>query len=93
MREERKIKMITRAAVQVHIYPTGQDLILPVHRHPDYLQICAAFGYREWEVRRDMDGFLTDDGTFLDREQAAQYAFENGQITEPVDLLFSEDLW
>lgn len=85
--------MITRAAVQVHIMPTGQDIILPVHRHPDYLRICEAFGYREWEIRRDMDGFLTEDGTFLNREEAAQYAYEHGQINEELDLLYSEDLW
>ena len=85
--------MITCAAVQVHIYPTGQDIILPVHRHPDYLTICAAFGYNESQVRRDMDGFLTEDGEFLNREEAAQYAYRCRQIDEEVDLLYSEDLW
>jgi len=38
-------------------------------------------------------GFITDEGTFLDREQAAKHAFECGQIKELTDCLISEDLW
>ena len=85
--------MIVTAAVQIHIYPTGRDVIVPVHRHPQIYTIARAFGLRDDQIRRDMDGFLTSDGQFLNREEAAQYALEHGQIKEEVDLLFSEDLW
>jgi len=43
----------------------------------------------------DTRGFLTDLGEFLDRRQAADYAFRTGQITSlrsPPNLT-SEDLW
>lgn len=39
-----------------------------------------------------IQGFVTDTGDFVDRMRAAEIAFEAGQITKPVDYLFSEDL-
>ncbi|MCK9429370.1 MAG: hypothetical protein M0R17_05160 [Candidatus Omnitrophica bacterium] len=45
------------------------------------------------EKIRDTQGFITDLGEFLDRNQAGDYAFKHGQIKEPNDFLFSEDLW
>ena len=39
------------------------------------------------------DGFLTDEGEFLDRSSAADHAFECGQITCNKPELYSEDLW
>lgn len=38
-------------------------------------------------------GFVTDTGEFVDREEGAKIAFECGQIKEPKRILFSEDLW
>jgi hypothetical protein len=37
-------------------------------------------------------GFVTDSGEFVTREEAARIAFECGQIKEPKKKLFSEDL-
>lgn len=91
--------MIIRAAVQLHIYATDTDILLPVHRHCDFRDILAQFGYtRESDYRRDMEGFITDDGRFLDRVQAADHAYACGQLIkgseEPrIEVLFSEDLW
>lgn len=42
---------------------------------------------------RPEQGFVTDSGEFLNREQAGRYAFERGQIDKLTDCLFSEDLW
>lgn len=38
-------------------------------------------------------GFLTSTDRFLDRIEAAQIAFEAGQISDPKFKLFSEDLY
>lgn len=38
-------------------------------------------------------GFITDKGKFVDREEAARIAFECGQISEKKKELFSEDLY
>lgn len=40
-------------------------------------------------------GFLTEDGTFVDREEARRIAIEAGQVVNPDHPreLFSEDLW
>lgn len=41
----------------------------------------------------DPQGFVTDDGRFVDREEAARIAFEAGQIDRHVRTLFSEDIF
>ena len=38
-------------------------------------------------------GFITDKGEFVNREKAAQIAYECGQIPNPKSELFSEDLY
>ena len=49
------------------------------------------------EKARDVvEGFITSELEFLDREQAMQLALGNGQIKAPLfnsRELFSEDLW
>lgn len=90
--------MIVRAAVQIHLYTDGRNIIIPLHRHVDAMQILSLMGYTESMYRRDMDGFLTEDGRFLDRCEAADYAYECGQLIETaeeprIEVLFSEDLW
>ena len=95
--------MITRAAVKLHIYKTGQDIILPLHRHSDVRIIMAQFGYySESDYRREAEGFLTDTDEFLDRRAALDHAVACGQVDpeapEHWDLMqcgvmFSEDLW
>jgi len=45
----------------------------------------------------DMQGFLDNEGNFLDRFEALQVALSAGQVIDPVNIrahrLFSEDLW
>lgn len=38
-------------------------------------------------------GFVTKDGEFVDRKEAAEIAFKCGQILKPSTELFSEDLY
>lgn len=38
-------------------------------------------------------GFVTENGEFVNRNQAAQIAYECGQIPRPKPELFSEDLY
>jgi len=40
-----------------------------------------------------VQGFLTTDNRFVNREEAARIAFVSGQIGERKKDLFSEDLW
>jgi len=40
-----------------------------------------------------IEGFVTTQGIFLDRKEAAEYAYQCGQIKEPVDELKSEHLY
>lgn len=90
--------MIVRAAVQIHLYTDGRDIIIPCHRHCDVPSILESLGYTESMYRRDMEGFITDTGRFLHRVDAADHAYESGQLVETaeeprIEVLFSEDLW
>jgi len=40
-----------------------------------------------------IQGFMTDDNKFLNRQQAAVYAEQCGQIKQVQETLLSEDLW
>ena len=43
--------------------------------------------------KADHQGFVTNNGTFVNRKEAAKIAFLAGQIEEPEEILFSEMLW
>ncbi len=82
--------LISRAAIyrlgEVYISNDGP-------RHAD-----IAFTMNQSGIGKDMrvEGFITNNGKFVDRAQAATIAFAAGQIKPQVgkpDLLFSEDLW
>lgn len=62
-------------------------------RHPDIIHKMIEQGY-EKPITGEQ-GFITDQGIFLDRYQAAKHAIECRQIakTKIDGILFSEDLW
>lgn len=43
--------------------------------------------------RANDQGFMTDNGRYVSREEAARIAYEAGQIDKKIEYLFSEDLW
>ncbi len=55
-------------------------------------QIVAELGPEVAPINGEQ-GFLTDDGRFVDREEAARIAFESGQMDRQVRSLFSEDIF
>ena len=63
-------------------------------RHPNCIyQKVALTGLRDAESGENVQGFLTSDNRFVDREEGALIAFESGQTKEKKKLLFSEDLY
>ena len=42
---------------------------------------------------KGVQGFVTTDGKFVSRSEAAKIAFKSGQIKKPTSLLMSEDLY
>jgi hypothetical protein len=94
--------MIVSAAVKYHLLPlesVEDEIIMIVHRHCECLSKLKARGYRpgiDFEIVEE--GFLTDTEKFLDRREAADHAYECGQLVETaeeprIDRLMSEDLW
>lgn len=88
--------MIVSAAVKIY-RPKEIEIILPVHRHKDARTIMSQFGY-EVGTYAYQDGFFTDMGEFFDRAEAADHAYECGQLIETaeesrIEVLMSEDLW
>ncbi|MBY0559898.1 hypothetical protein [Hyphomicrobium sp.] len=76
----------------------SQGLILSMPapaRHSDIISAMHFGGTSPLEIAGCIQGFLTDKGTFVDRERAALIAFEAEQFMPrrlPCEL-YSEDLW
>lgn len=72
----------------------GQVLWLPPPaRHHTVLHQAVEFGY---DIKRNHQGFVTDDGHYVGRFTACTIATAAGQLirkTGPADMLFSEDVW
>ena len=71
---------------------------IPCHRHADAFYIISQFLYAdEIDKGKTEQGFLTHDGTFLNRYDAMQHAIACGQLPPCADKeckeLYSEDLW
>ncbi len=63
-------------------------------RHHDVIHAMAEAGFPT-PIRGDQ-GFLTDDGVFVNRLEGFKIATAAGQILHkygPADTLFSEDMW
>jgi hypothetical protein len=84
-----------RKIVGVAVLYNGQIFSLPApNRHHNVLMTTSGFN-RPYE-----EGFILDDGTYIDRIGAMQLAKDNGQLNRRSGEnfyqgpeLFSEDLW
>jgi hypothetical protein len=71
---------------------------IPCHRHADAFYIISQFlGADEIDKTRTEQGFLTHDGTFLNRYDAMNEAIKCNQLPPEAKTacaeLYSEDLW
>ena len=74
----------------VHSAILKDGIIYTGKRHCDILcDKSRSFGF----LKNGQQGFITDNGIFLDRYAAATYAYSNGQIKQTKLRLYSEDLW
>lgn len=89
--------MIIASAIRKTIKYTSIELFVG-NRHSDIINSHEKGFFKD---DNSIQGFLTDEGEFLDREQALKYAFEHNQISSDLyedrikgnKELFSEDLW
>lgn len=78
---------LTAAAVRTdngHLY-TGR-------RHADCIRLAIEAG-EESPITSELQGFMTSDGDFVTRFQAAVIAYRSGQMDRVKRPLLSEDLW
>lgn len=57
-------------------------------RHPDII-----YKYEDAIDQSDLGGFCTSKGRYVDRKEAAEIAYEAGQISEKKHILYSEDIY
>lgn len=60
--------------------------------HADCFHKGDELGWRMSSAADDQ-GFVTSEGQYVGRKEAARIALIAGQITKPTTILFSEDLW
>ncbi len=82
-----KIELIKHASVK-----SINGWILIGKCHGDCFHKAHAIGVKMSPKAIDQ-GFVTNQGRFIDRHEGAEIAFKNNQINEPTKALFSEDLW
>lgn len=78
--------MIKSAAIKVN------DKIYEGHRHYQIIPTALDDNPDVDYITQAMQGFVTDDGVFVDRCTAAQIAYDCGQIQTINSKLYSEDL-
>ena len=64
-------------------------------RHGDIISFLSTHGLRNVALEGEQ-GFLTEEGDFVNRWRAHRIAFDAGQTTRPLSQrseLFTEDLW
>jgi len=88
MRNSNATRWITHVAILYH----GHVHALPEpRRHHDVIRSMGGIS------GPDIQGFLDNDGVFLNRKEALQVALDAGQVLDVnairADRLFSEDLW
>lgn len=81
--------MIKHAAIRI------DNIVYVGHRHGDCYDAIVKCGVDTTQTadERVKQGFVTDEGEFLDRAEAADHAFECGQIESRQKSLMSEQLW
>ncbi len=84
--------MIKHAAIK------KDNIVYVGHRHPDCIRVMADCGLA-WPVTKGaVQGFVTEGGTFVNRQQAVRIARECGQLIGrkkhgSEDKLYSEDVY
>ena len=64
------------------------------HRHHNcFMTAYILNNNKKIIVDSEIQGFLTNTNTFVDRKDAAIIAFNAGQILKPIQKLFSEDIY
>lgn len=83
--------------VSAVVYITTKDnrqFEIPCHRHGDAFYIISQFfKVDEIDKTKTIQGFLDENGKFMNRIEAKRHAFACGQVQEYVGELYLEDLW
>ena len=69
------------------------DKVISGYRHDDCYKNLGMFKEPEEKWADWIQGFIDLNNDFHTREEAAIIAFEQGQIKEKTEMLFSEDLY
>ncbi|KGQ34118.1 hypothetical protein [Gallibacterium anatis] len=92
------IKFIERTQREINLNRNGVELIVPMVRHysPDGREVLESIK-SDRELEELEQGFITNKGRFVDREEAFKIAKENNQIKFDIGyntkFLFSEMLY
>lgn len=84
--------MIVQAAI--FIPQTKLILTLPrPARHADIKNAALNTGLSDAWFRTAIDGFLIENGRFLNRQDAAKHAYAIQQIQDPIEELYTNHIW
>ena len=95
--------MIICAAVKIQVEGLDHETVIPCRRHGDAFGILKDLGYApRTQYKEIAQGFIDDNGDFIDREEAYIHTLKCGQLNQTTKWhkidkgereLFSEDLY
>lgn len=97
--------MILAAAIKYRIEKTNEEVVLCAHTHSAIIKQLSALGFEPHTGYKEIaQGFINDNGEFLNRKDAFLHAVQCGQIPRRIlndyywenivgQELMSEDLW
>lgn len=87
---------ITSVAIRIVEGPLeGLVFSLDAPNRHNHIFNLLSWGNSNDRMGKEEQGFLLENGDFVDRKQAGDIALENGQVTKLIapPNLYSEDLW
>ena len=87
--------MIVAAAIKFYIENSKNEVVLCGVRHGDIYKQLQGLGFKPHIGYKEIcQGFVSNTGEFMNREDSYRHAVISGQIEEKLSPeLFSEDLW
>lgn len=90
------MQKLIASAIKFYNKETQEWIVMTGVRHADILHDMYILKI-QYDKNAYYQGFLTNDGQFVNRYEAKEIAFKSGQIIVPIEEtyaeLFSEDVW
>jgi hypothetical protein len=87
------VSSVTVTIIHAAVYSPDKAHLFIGKSHAECLHQASKMKVKMNTAPASHQGFVTNFGDFVSREEAAKIAYQAGQIDRKLKILFSEDLW